>query len=92
MSDIKIPEEKVYFVYNTELKRRETKFYSRIGPAKSFITGLRRYRSSPEMNKAVTNKYIICEMMLKLDSCNQYRYDEKKNSVELTEMAKAIYL
>lgn len=96
MSDIKIPEEKVYFVYDTQEKRRTTKFYSTIGPAKSKITKMRWRRSDHSTirsdHSTITNRYVICEMVLKLDACNQYRYDENKRSVELTELAKAIYL
>ena len=89
MSDINIPDEKVYFVYNIQTKRRVTKFYSSIGPAKSNISRRRRYSKN---NKEVTDTYIVCEMLLKLDACNQYRYDENKKSIELTDLAKAIYL
>ena len=90
MSTINIPDEVVYFVYNTKTRQRITKFYSRIGPAKSHITGMRgQYLGT---NTEITNTYIICEMKLKLAACNQYRYNEDKQSIELTDMAKAIYL
>ena len=83
-----VPSEKVYFVYNTKTKRRSSKFYSCIGPAKSYITS-RRGRSAQD---SITTTYVICEMVVKFDACNQYRYDENKKSMELTDLAKAIYL
>lgn len=93
MSDIKIPDETVYFVYDLKEKRRVTKFYSNIGPAKSDITHRRAYITrTGQAQEIITSRYVICEMLLKLDACNQYRYNENKKSIELTDMAKAIYL